>query len=148
MRLDIAGRQFIYREEGVRLKAYLCPAGVATIGVGCTYYPDGRKVKLGDVISASDVDVLFIHVVKDFEAAVMSAIKIPINQNQFNALVSFAYNVGVGAFGKSTFVRRINERASEAEIRRQLGLWVNVRGKANKVLQERREREAELYFGS
>jgi lysozyme len=146
MKLDAAGRQAIYKDEGVRLKAYKDVVGVVTIGVGCTYYPDGRRVQMGDEITQQQCDELFATIVAAFEAAVIAAIKVPLNQNQFNALVSFAYNVGTNAFKNSTLVKQINEGASEAAIRFQFSQWKRAGGKVYNGLLQRRIREANLFF--
>ena len=146
MKLDLNGKAFIFKEEGVKLKAYLCSAGVPTIGVGCTYYPDGGKVKLGDTITKNEAYELFDNVVEGFEAAVNRCITTVLTQSQFNALVSFAFNVGVNGFASSTLVKKINAGASKEEIVQQFARWVTANGKVNKTLVGRRSRETQLYF--
>lgn len=146
MKLDLKGRSFIFKEEGVKLKAYLCAAGVPTIGVGCTYYPDGRKVKLGDTITLQECNELFDDVVENFEAIVNREIKVPISQNQFNALVSFAFNIGIEGFRKSTLLKMINAKAGKDAISEQFARWNKAGGKVNAGLVGRRKRETLLYF--
>ncbi|WP_165852089.1 lysozyme [Mucilaginibacter terrenus] len=146
MKIDSAGRDFIYLKEGVKLKAYKDVVGVPTIGCGLTYYPDGRKVKLGDVISLKQCDDMFTAVVADFEKAISAAIKVPLNQNQFNALVSLAYNIGKAGFSKSTLVKRINAGESPERITAAFAMWNKAGDKVNSTLTKRRADEAKLYF--
>ncbi len=146
MKLDAAGRAFIFNEEGLRTRAYKCPAGVWTIGIGSTYYSDGSKVAEGDVITKEKCYQLFDSVVKSFENMVSLHVKQPLNKNQFNALVSFAFNVGIGAFASSTLVKKINAQLPEAIIRAEFAKWNKADGKVNKTLTSRRKREADLYF--
>ncbi|MES2062724.1 MAG: lysozyme [Bacteroidota bacterium] len=148
MRIDSTGRDFIYKHEGVRLKAYLDVVGVPTIGCGMTFYPGGKKVKMGDSISLTQCDTMFTAVVADFEKAVNAAIKATINQNQFNALVSLAYNIGTAGFAKSTLVKRINAGASPELITAAFAMWNKAGGKVNKILTNRRTDEAKLYYKS
>jgi lysozyme len=144
--IDKAGRDFIYKEEGVRLKAYLDVAGIPTIGVGFTYYPSGKKVQLGESINMYQCDLMFDTVVKTYENAVNKAVKVPLNQSQFNALVSFTFNVGAGAFQKSTLLKKINNGAAESEIRTEFLKWKIAGGKVIDGLLKRRIREANLYY--
>jgi lysozyme len=148
MKINSEGIDFIYKHEGVRLKAYLDIVGKATIGCGMTFYPGGKKVKIGDTISLSQCDAMFSLVVADFEKAVDTAIKVPINQNQFNALVSLAYNIGTAGFSKSTLVKRINGKASADLITTAFLMWNKGGGKVLPVLKQRRNDEANLYFKS
>jgi lysozyme len=145
MVLDTIGREFIYSEEGVRLEAYLDVVGVPTIGVGCTYYPTGAKVKISDKITKQECDTLFTKVAKEFEDAVNRNVNVPLTQNQFNALVSFSFNVGTGAFLKSTLLKKINARAPLIDIQIEFNKWVKGGGRTLKVLVGRRMREFKLY---
>lgn len=98
----------VKHHEGFRADAYICPAGVWTIGYGNTYYEDGRKVGRGDHITESEAEKLFINVLKDFREYVRSKVKVALNNNQLQALTSFTYNVGKGAFSNSTLLRKLN----------------------------------------
>lgn len=109
MKLDTKGKQHLIQEEGLRLKAYKDTVGVWTIGVGNTYYEDGSKVKQGDVITKERAESLLNVVVKQFEDNINKVVTVPLNQNQFNALVSFSYNIGIGAFNKSTLLKLLNQ---------------------------------------
>lgn len=94
--------------EGLRLKAYLDTAGVPTIGWGSTRYLNGTRVKMGDVVTRKQADDLLYHTVMGFEAEVNSLIKVPLNQHQFDALVSFQYNTG--ALSISTLLKKLNAK--------------------------------------
>lgn len=151
MRIDAAGRDFIYKQEGVRLKAYYDVAEVATIGVGMTYYPaTGKNVKIGDTISLEQCDSMFTALVKSYEEAVTAAVKVPLNQSQFNALVSFTYNVGIGnatkGFLGSTLLKRINAKASPDLIKAAFLMWIKAGGKVVADLKTRRTIEADLFI--
>lgn len=146
MQIDTLGRNFIYKKEGVRLKAYLDIVGVPTIGVGFTYYPDGSKVKLGDIITLQRCDELFTLIVKTYEDAVTNLVKVKLTQNQFNALVSFTFNLGEGALKISSLLKYINSNAGETLIRVGFAMWNKAGGKAVEDLTIRRKDEADLYF--
>lgn len=89
--------------EGFRAKPYKCPAGVPTIGYGSTFYSNGKKVTLKDkLITEQDATNLLTTVVTNFSSGVSKLLKIQVTQNQFDALVDFAYNVGIGNLKSST----------------------------------------------
>ncbi len=128
------------------LQAYKCPAGVWTIGVGTTVYPSGRRVKEGDTCTRDEAygylrnDLIFT------EEQVDSYTVDSINQNQFDALVSFAYNAGVGALKSSTLLKIININPNDPTIRDEFNKWVYGGGEKLPGLIARREAEADLYF--
>jgi lysozyme len=103
----------IKKWEGCKLYAHKCPAGVWSIGYGTTRYPDGRTIKPGDKITDKQADGFLIHECEQKANAVSDLVTVPLNQNQFDALVSFTYNVGVGAFQNSTLRRKLNEKDYE-----------------------------------
>lgn len=141
------GLDLIKRFESFRPKPYLCPASVATIGYGSTVYPSGRKVTLQDEeITESEACVYLGYDVAKFERAVSSCVKVPINQNQFDALVSFTYNLGGAALAKSTLLKKINANPSDPLIRNEFGKWIRAGGIILKGLVARRLAEATLYF--
>lgn len=105
MRINKEGLSIIKQCEGCRLKAYLCPSLIPTIGYGHT-----TGVKMGDTITQADADRFLLQDIKRFEQAVSALVKVPINTNQFSALVSFTFNVGVGAFKSSTLLKKLNLR--------------------------------------
>jgi lysozyme len=108
MRTSSAGRAAIKLREGVVLTAYLDSVGVWTIGVGHTAAAGAPKVSPRMKISAAEADEILSRDLAIFESAVSGAVRVPLNQNEFDALVSLAFNIGAGAFAKSTLVRRLN----------------------------------------
>lgn len=134
----------IKRFEGLRLEAYICPAGVPTIGYGTTMYPNGAKVKMGESISKSMAErLLDIDVTER-----LKAMKLPahLNDNQKSALVSFAYNVGTAAWLKSTLRKKVLLNSSDPSIRDEFMKWVIAKGRVFAGLKLRRQAEADLYF--
>lgn len=133
------GMALVKQFEGLELKAYLCPAKVWTIGYGST----GPHVKPGQVITEAQADALLQRDLDRFEDAVAQAAP-GATQNQFDAMVSLAYNIGVGAFLGSTLLKLHKagdyRRAAEA-----FGSWVNAGGKRLEGLVRRRAAEAQLY---
>jgi lysozyme len=144
--LDQRGRDFLAKEEGIILHPYLDSVGIPTIGIGCTFYPGGRRVTmqdkpLKDVQAAWD---LFDAVNSNFMLTVYSTTRDDINQNQFNALVSLCYNIGTGAFKGSTVLKLVNKNPNDPKIAAAFELWKSAGGKP--VLLGRRRREAKMYF--
>lgn len=140
--MDESGINFLIKEEGIVLKPYLDSVGVPTIGVGCTYYEDGTRVKMTDPsITRTRAIQLFKNVLKTYETAVWSVTRDDINQNQFNALVSICYNIGVAGFKGSTLLKRVNNNPKDASITEAFKMW-----RKPAVLLNRRIREAKLYF--
>jgi lysozyme len=140
------GTPIIRKFEGLKLTAYLCPANVWTIGYGSTFYENGSKVQQGDKITLDRADKLLLEMVKRFEISVKGLVKSSINDNQLGALTSFAFNVGVGAFSKSTLLRKVNANPNDLTIRNEFMRWTKAGGKVLKGLVTRREAEANLYF--
>lgn len=141
------GKDLIKKYEGFRAKPYLCPAKVPTIGYGATYYPDGRKVKLTDsAISEGFATNLFEVMLTPYEKAVDSFCRDDISQNQFDALVSFAYNLGVTALKNSTLLKKVNTNPNDKTIKNEFLKWVNAGGKKLQGLVNRRTEESDLYF--
>lgn len=140
-----SGIDFLAVEEGLVLKPYLDSVGIPTIGIGCTYYEDGRKVKMSDPpISRERALQLFKNLLKGYELAVYSRTRDDINQNQFNALVSLCFNIGVTAFKTSTVLKRVNANPLDPAVRSAFLMWKNAGGKP--ILLNRRKREADVYF--
>lgn len=88
----------MHHYEGLKLEAYLCPAKVPTIGLGNTRYLNDRAVRMGDKITLQDAYALASATLKKFAQAVTQALKVPVTQYQFDALVCLTYNIGRGAF--------------------------------------------------
>ena len=136
------GIKHLMESEGVRLKPYLDTVGIPTIGVGNTFYEDGSRVKMTDPpITQIRAMELFKWVLRQFELTVYTNTRDDINQNQFDALVSFTYNVGQQAFKKSTLLKRINARASDQSVENAFMMW----NKPKEII-GRRKREVKLYF--
>lgn len=147
MKTSSKGLEIIKRHEGLVLKPYLCPARVPTIGYGATYYPNGNKVKMTDPsIDEIQAENMLKSMLVSYENGVSRYVQRTINQNQFDALVSFAYNLGLGALKSSTLLKRINEDPCNLDIQKQFMRWVRAGGKELKGLVKRRMEEAELYF--
>lgn len=134
-------RQF----EGLVLKPYLCPAGVPTIGIGSTFYADGRKVTMQDPpITQWQAQELFAATIHStYLPGVMKVCPNVQTPNRLGALISFAYNLGVAALGSSTMAKRVNagmwyEAASECK------KWTHAGGVVLPGLIKRREAEAAL----
>ena len=108
MRTSPAGRAAIMQREGVRLHSYDDGTGVLTVGVGHTTAAWPPVVRVGMVISSTECDDILSRDLAKFEAAVLAAVKVPVSQSAFDALVSFCFNVGAGAFNKSSVVKRLN----------------------------------------
>ncbi|MCX2474100.1 lysozyme [Pedobacter sp. MC2016-05] len=145
MELNDKGKAFIHNEEGLVLAAYLCPANVWTIGFGNTYHLNNTPVKKGDKITLEQAQDLFNKKIKLYENAVNKGVKISLSQNQFNALTSFCYNIGIYGFLNSTLLKKVNSIAPDAEIETQFNLWKRGGGKVLPVLVARRKREFKLY---
>lgn len=135
------GRKFIKSHEGLELKAYQCSAGVWTIGYGHT-----GGITKGMVISQDEADAYFDNDIEVFEQGVNKLVKVHIYQSHFDALVSLAFNIGIGAFSKSTLLRKLN-KGDVVGAEAQFAFWCKAGGKTNAGLVRRRREEAAL-FGS
>lgn len=146
-RIDQKGIDLITQFEGLKLAPYICPAGVTTIGYGTTRYYNGVKVSMSDLpITKEKAIEYFMHDVFQFELAVDAMAVDSITQNQFNALVSFAYNLGPNALKNSTLLKKANKNPNDQTIKAEFMKWVNAGGKKLAGLVRRREAEANLYF--
>lgn len=144
MKVSNKGLELIKEFEGFSSVAYLCSAKKATIGYGNTFWEDGTPVKIGDQISKERAETLLKHVVDNFSVAVEVDIKIEVTQNQFDALVSLAYNIGLGAFKNSTLLRQLN-RGNFVGASQEFLRWDKSNGKPLLGLTRRREREKLLF---
>ncbi|OTG85516.1 lysozyme [Acinetobacter sp. ANC 4558] len=131
--------------EGKRLTAYDDGVGVWTIGFGTTIYPNGQKVKKGDTCTEAQAKQFMQNDLKKFEHAVNEAVTVSLNQNQFDALVSLTYNIGSGAFEKSTLLKKLNTGDYQGAAN-QFDAWVNAGGKRLQGLVNRRVKEKELFL--
>lgn len=137
-------KSMIKKWEGCRLKAYRCPAGVWTIGYGHT-----QGVTAGMVITQAQADAMFEEEIEKFEKQVRPLIAgVELNQNQYDALVSLAYNIGVGALGRSTLLKKVKANPNDPSIRASFNQWIRGGGKILQGLVNRRKAEANHYFGN
>ena len=147
MKLDDSGYKLIQGFEGLSLVPYLCSAKVATIGWGATFYPSGIKVTMQDKpISLATASWMFRTIADRFAVDVDKLIKANINQNQFNAIASLAYNIGIGGLAKSTLLKKVNINPNDPTIALEFAKWNKVGGKVVNGLTKRRAVEAKLYF--
>ena len=146
MKLDINGVNLLAELEGLELQAYKCSAGVWTIGLGNTFYENGSKVKRGDTITKDQAYSLFSFTSVLFSNFINDNVKVKINQNQFNALFCFTYNVGMSAFKNSTLLRILNVNSNDGNIAKQFLRWNKIAGVESKGLTNRRIKESSLYF--
>jgi len=140
MKTSQRGINLIKSFEGFRSKAYKCPAGVWTIGYGST-----SNVREGMVISEQQAETMLRNDLMTAENAVNNQ-RLDINQNKFDALVSFVFNCGSGNFAKSTLLKRIKINPHDPSIYKWFAVWNKGGGKVLPGLVRRRKEEAELYF--
>jgi GH24 family phage-related lysozyme (muramidase) len=134
--------ELIKKFEGCRLEAYLCPAGVWTIGYGHT----GPNVKAGLKITQADAEALLLSDIERFARAVDTWIKIDLTNNQRCALISFTFNVGIGALQESTLRKRLNNGEDAVKVAmEELPRWNKGDGKILEGLVRRRRAEVELF---
>jgi lysozyme len=138
--VNAAGIRLIKEFEGLRLQSYRCPAGVWTIGYGHT-----ATAKPGQTITEAEADRLLRQDLALFEECVRSAVRIPVTQNQFSALVSLAFNIGCGALQGSTLIRLLNANKVQ-EAAQEFLRWVNANGKPLPGLVRRRQAERTLFL--
>jgi lysozyme len=142
-----AGIDMIKRFEGFRSAPYKCPAGVPTIGYGATFYPGGKKVTMTDkAITEVEATALLQSMLVKFEQYVDSYCIDTVTQNQFDALVSFCYNLGPANLKASTLLKKVNANPNDETIRAEFMKWTKAGGRTLKGLVTRRTAEADLYF--
>lgn len=139
------GVDLICEFEGKRLVAYDDGVGVWTIGFGTIKYPNGVRVKKGDTCTLDQAKEYMRHDLIEFEHTVNNSVKVPLNQNQFDALVSLAYNIGSSAFKSSTLVKKLNAGDYKGAAD-QFNVWINAGGKRMQGLVNRRDREKLLFL--
>jgi lysozyme len=147
MKLDENGYKLLMGFEGLSLKPYLCSAGVPTIAYGSTFYPSGKKVTMQDSpINLSTANWMLKETADKFAVDVNKLIKANLNQNQFNAIVSISYNIGLAGLAKSSLLKKVNTNPSDPTIRNSFLIWNKGGGKVLDGLTKRRTKEANLYF--
>jgi lysozyme len=144
MQMTEEGLALIRRFEGFRAEAYRCPAGVWTIGYGHTSQAGPPKVRPGMVVSEAEAREILAADAAMFAEGVRAALTREVSPEQFSALVSFAFNVGIGALRRSSVLKAVNEGRFEA-VPERLRLWVKADGRRLEGLVRRREAEAELF---
>ena len=148
-KLSQEGINLIKRFEGLRLEPYKCAAGVPTIGYGNTFYENGKKVTLKDVaITENRAEDLLRNSLNKFEQYVDSYCIDTITQCQFDALVSFCFNLGPANLKSSTLLKKVNTNPNDETIRAEFLKWTKAGGRTLKGLVTRRTVEADLYFKS
>jgi len=138
-RINDAGVTLIKRFEGLHLTPYLCPGGIRSIGYGHT-----RTVRAGMRITPEQAEQLLNEDLRMAERTVSRLVGVPLNGNQFSALVSFVFNVGAANFSNSTLLRLLN-RGWYDQVPAQLMRWNRVAGEAMGGLTRRRAAEAALW---
>jgi lysozyme len=144
MKTSKKGLDLIKEFEGLRLQAYKCAAGVWTIGWGHTSAAGTPHVFPGMRITAAQAEAILIADLKQYEDAVLKAVKRDLTQGQFDACVSLCYNIGAGAFARSTVVRRINA-GRMADVPAAIMMWTRAGGRELPGLVRRRRAEAALW---
>lgn len=150
MKISQHGLDLIKKFEGLSLKAYPDPAtggDPITIGYGSTLYPDGKKIKMGEVVTLQKAEDLLRweadHKGNGLKELLGDTI---VNQNQFDALLSFMYNCGHENLKKSTLLKKVKANTNDPAIRNEFMRWINAAGKPLAGLKRRREAEANHYF--
>ncbi len=141
MKLSENGLQLLKKHEGLRLTAYQCSANVWTIGYGHT-----RGVSMGDTCTEQQAEEWLLEDVAMAEKAVNKQ-GLKINQNQFDALVSFVFNLGEAAFKSSTLLKKIKANPNDPTIADEFAKWRYAGGSVISGLVTRRKNESNLYFG-
>jgi lysozyme len=135
--------------EGLFLNAYKCPAGVTTIGYGSIMWPDGMRIQMGQKVTVEGAEKLLAWELEK-KGTVINAWKLKINQSQFDALLSFAYNLGIGNLNSSTLLKKVKINANDPTIVAEFMKWnkARVNGKLTELkgLTRRRKAESDLYF--
>jgi len=138
-RISVRAKNMIKQFEGLRLEAYLCPGGILTIGFGHT-----KNVRVDQRINEMEANALLDADLQRFEQAVTDYVDVPLHDNQFGALVSFCFNVGVAMFARSTLLQLLN-RGWYQQVPAQLLRWNRVAGREVAGLMARRKEEVRLW---
>ena len=144
IKISSKGIDLICGFEGLEFQAYDDGIGVCTIGYGTTIYPNGHSVQYGDTCTTKQAKSYMLHDLSRFERAVNFAVKVPLNQNQFDALVSLTYNIGIGAFQNSTLLKLLNAE-DYLGASNQFDVWIKAGGQTVQGLVNRRAVEKRLF---
>ena len=139
MKTSNNGIDLIKHFEGCETEAYLCPAGVWTIGYGHI-----KGVQEGDVITEQQAHDMLVEELEEYEGYIKDFVEVPLSQNQFDALVSWVYNLGSGNLKSSTLLKVLNSRDYDG-VPEQILRWNKANGQVIEGLARRRESEAELF---
>ena len=145
MKIGNKGISLIKEFEGLRLRAYDDGVGVWTIGIGTIRYPNGKRVQKGDVITEAQAEEYLKHDLNNFEKVINDVVKVPLTQNQYDAIVSLTYNIGAAAFSRSTLLKRLNNKDYKGAADQFL-VWNKAGGKVMRGLIRRREAERALFL--
>ena len=139
--MDISqeGLSLIKKFEGCELEAYRCAANVLTIGYGST-----KGVKEGDTITQEEADNLLLHEMNEYEGYINEIVNDPLDQNQFDALCSWVFNLGPKNLSESTLLRVLNDGKYD-EVPEQIVRWNKAGGQVLKGLVKRRQAEADMF---
>jgi len=141
MKISQEGLSLIKKFEGCELEAYKCAAGVWTYGWGST-----KNVKEGDKITQEEADKLLVNEMSEYEGYVNDLVKVDLKQNEFDALVSWVYNLGPNNLSSSTLLQRLNNKNWD-DVPNQIKRWNKAGGEVKQGLVRRREAEALLFEG-
>ena len=141
MKTSQYGIELIKHYEGFEARAYKCPAGVWTIGYGHT-----KGVQEGDEWSEDHANHMLTIELEEYEGYVNDCVEVPLSQNQFDALVSWTYNLGGGNLKASTMLKVLNQGKYD-EVAYQMSRWNKAGGKVLEGLSKRRKSEGELFNG-
>jgi lysozyme len=146
MNMSTTGLAIVKEFEGLRLKAYKCPAAVWTVGYGHTSAAGAPNVTPDLVITKEDAEEILARDMEQYEDGVRKYVKVGLTQGQFDALVDFAYNAGVGALAKSTLLKKVNAGKFD-EVPAEFMKWTKGGGKELPGLVRRRRAEVKLWRG-
>jgi len=139
MKISNIGIDLIKQFEGCETEAYKCPAGVWTIGYGHI-----KGVQEGDVITETQAHEMLVEELKEYESYILNAVEVDLNQNQFDAMVSWVYNLGPTNLKSSTLLQELNSKNYNAAAQ-EITKWNKAGGKVLTGLVKRREAEASLF---
>ena len=142
MKISQEGIALIKKFEGCKLESYLCAANVPTIGYGST-----KGIEMGMTISQERAEELFLEDLEVYEDAVNKAVELPLHQHQFDALVSWTFNLGGANLNASTMLKVLNQGAYE-DVPAQMKRWNKAGGKVLEGLTRRRLAESLLFEGN
>jgi len=142
MKISNTGIELIKHFEGCELEAYLCAAGVPTIGYGHI-----KDVNMGDTITQAEAEAMLVHELEEYENYINTLVTVPLSQNQFDAMVSWVFNLGAGNLKSSTLLTVLNMEDYN-EVPAQIMRWNKAGGKVLEGLTRRRQAEADLFSGN